>query len=427
MDEGTAVKHREALLRAVDRVTASSVLRTSVSLCKLLRYLAQQSIDQPDAPHKEYQIATEVFSRPPDFDSRLDSVVRVQTGRLRAKLAEYYAGPGAEDDLILCIPKGAYSLSSHHRGRPLANFSEAIPPKAAADSREVTSATTRSPRSANNVMIALAFLAGVLVSSAALTYFNHRRQTMAAPLRSHVPSAPAALQVFWSPFLRGPREPTVVFSNAAFIGKPETGMRYFDPSRDSRDQIEQHYTGIGELMGLFRLERLFQQFGQQFRIKRAGSFRLDDASDNNLIFIGSPVEDLPLRHMPETREFVFRWLYKSPDRHELAIVNLHPGPGETSVYFSTPKPHPMELDHAVIALMRGLDPARWTLICEGVSTVGTQAAVHFACDRDCVEVLLKRLKVATGSDLEPFEALLEVRVADDVPLQTQLLAVRKTE
>ena len=53
-----------------------------------------------------YQIATELFGRPSDFDPRLDSTVRVQTGRLRSKLAEYYAGPGDRD------PKGLGVIES---------------------------------------------------------------------------------------------------------------------------------------------------------------------------------------------------------------------------------------------------------------------------------------------------------------------------
>ena len=87
----------------------------SESLCKLLKYLGEHSLDSPGMSLKEYQIATEVFGRPADFDSRVDSTVRVQTGRLRSKLAEYYAGEGAPDRLVIEIPKGAYSLTYHIR------------------------------------------------------------------------------------------------------------------------------------------------------------------------------------------------------------------------------------------------------------------------------------------------------------------------
>ncbi len=85
---------RDKLNHQIQKLVGSETLKGSDSLCRLLRYLADQSFEHPGGSIKEYQIATEVFGRASDFDPRLDSTVRVQTGRLRSKLAEYYAGPG---------------------------------------------------------------------------------------------------------------------------------------------------------------------------------------------------------------------------------------------------------------------------------------------------------------------------------------------
>ena len=106
---------RAAINAEVDRLTQSSVLHGSEALCRLLRYLAGQALAHPGVPVKEYQLATEVFGRPADFDPRMDSTVRVQTGRLRSKLAEYYPSAGADDPIVLEIPKGSYSLVFHYR------------------------------------------------------------------------------------------------------------------------------------------------------------------------------------------------------------------------------------------------------------------------------------------------------------------------
>src|ERR1700691_97884 len=112
---GVSPALREPLISEVGRIVNSEVLRGSESLCQLLGYLASHSVGEQGSSVKEYQIATEVFGRPADFDPRLDSTVRVQTSRLRAKLAEYYAGPGAQDDVIVEIPRGAYSVTVHAR------------------------------------------------------------------------------------------------------------------------------------------------------------------------------------------------------------------------------------------------------------------------------------------------------------------------
>src|SRR5712664_1737014 len=109
------VPQREQYLAQVDRLLNSHVLHGSESLCKLLRYLAEHALDHPGSPLKEYQIATEVFGRPPNFDPQSDSTIRVQAGRLRLKIAEYYASEGAEDPIQVEVPKGTYVLSFHRR------------------------------------------------------------------------------------------------------------------------------------------------------------------------------------------------------------------------------------------------------------------------------------------------------------------------
>src|SRR5437660_6481866 len=111
------VTERAQNLAQIEKLLGSHTLHGSESLCKLLRYLASHSLDHPGLSPKEYQIATEVFGRQKDFDPHLDSMVRVQAGRLRAKLAEYYASEGVDDHLVLEMPKGSYALAFHHRTR----------------------------------------------------------------------------------------------------------------------------------------------------------------------------------------------------------------------------------------------------------------------------------------------------------------------
>src|SRR5258708_24335636 len=114
-NEAPVVSEREQYLLQIEKLVNSHVLHGSESLCKLLRYLAKHALDHPGQPIKEYQIATEVFARSGDFDPQVDSMVRVQAGRLRAKLSEYYNSDGAEDAVVVELPKGTYILSLHHR------------------------------------------------------------------------------------------------------------------------------------------------------------------------------------------------------------------------------------------------------------------------------------------------------------------------
>ncbi len=218
--------------------------------------------------------------------------------------------------------------------------------------------------------------------------------------------------------------PWVIFSNAAFVGRPETGMRYRDPSRDSRDLILDHYTGVGEVLAVHELDRVFNQFNHPIEVKRGSLFTLDDAKKNDLIFVGSPAENLTLLDLPGSQEFVFRRLASTPHKGDLGIVNVHPEPGQPAVFYPSESTEPLTEDYAIIALGHGLNPDRSVLILAGTTTIGTQAAVEYVCAKDSLEELLGKLGIQPGSELKPFEALLRVKVTRGVPVETQLVAVR---
>ncbi|MDR3754249.1 MAG: helix-turn-helix domain-containing protein [Terracidiphilus sp.] len=421
-------------LAQVDRIVKSNLLYSSETLCKLLEYLAQHTLNTPDDHLKEYRIATEILGRCPDFDPRYDASVRVQIGRLRTKLAEYYGSTGAGDPILVDIPKGRYTLSFERRSvdqKPEAQQTEFFPaPESPVETGMPAAPTTRlvkphGRRSWRLVMLVLVACALLLGSRLLVRFFVHK-WTVRAPATQSAADIPAAFSVFWGPFLSSPEEPFVIFSNAAFVGDAESGLRYFDPARDSHDRVTYHYTGVGEVMDVVELDRLFHSFGRQFRIKPGGLFTLDDARNNNLIFVGSPTENTTLREIPNSHEFVFRHV---PDGHGLwnqEIVDLHPQPGEASTYVPTPRSRPLDVDYAIISFSQGLDRTRWTLILAGTSTIGTQAAVDYVCNRNSLEQLLRSLNVKSESDLQPFEALLRVKVADDVPIESQLILLRRT-
>src|SRR5689334_24856830 len=100
------MSERDQFLIQVDRLCGSDVLHGSESLCRLLRYLAQKEIENPGTHVKEYQIATEVYGRPADFNPQVDSTIRVQAARLRSKVNDYYSSHGSDDAVIVELPRG---------------------------------------------------------------------------------------------------------------------------------------------------------------------------------------------------------------------------------------------------------------------------------------------------------------------------------
>jgi hypothetical protein len=403
----------------IEKLLSSHALHGSESLCKLLRYLADQALEHPGASPKEYQIATEVFGRPNDFDPHLDSTVRVQAGRLRAKLAEYYASEGAEDQILVDFPRGTYALAFHERSQGVgrnhgAAFHESPP--------EAFSAG-QTPRNWFAVVILLSVVLSAVVAVATDRLLT--RRTAEARTATDYADTPTVLRIFWKGFLTAPQEPWVIFSNAAFVGRPDSGMRYYNSARDGPAHILDHYTGVGEVLAVHALDNVFVKLHQQIRVKRGSLFSLDDAKNNDLIFIGSPSENLTLLEIPSTKEFVFRQISSGPRAGNVEIVNVHPESGEPKFYLATPSDETLTEDYSVVALVKGLNPSRSELILAGTTTIGTQAAVEYVCQPDSLEQLLLRLSVSNSGELKPFEAVIRVKVTRGVPVGTELVALRK--
>ncbi len=84
-------------------------------------------------------------------------------------------------------------------------------------------------------------------------------------------------------------------------------------------------------------------------------------------------------------------------------------------------------DYSVIALVRGLNPAKSVLILAGTTTIGTQAAVEYVCQQNSLEELLRRLPVDDTGELKPFEAVLRVKVTRGVPVESEIVALRSAK
>jgi len=231
--------------------------------------------------------------------------------------------------------------------------------------------------------------------------------------------------LFWQPFTSGPEEPWVVFSNASFVGRPETGLRYFDPARDPKASVWDHYTGVGEVLAVHSLDEAFGLLHRGLRVKRGSLFTLDDVQNNNLIFVGSPSENLTLMDIPGTKQFVFQRLTSGPRKGDLAIVNLRPESGESKEFLASPSSMPLTEDYAVIGLLPGLGPSSSIMILAGTTTFGTQGAVDYVCRENSVAELLQRLSVSKAGELKQFESVLHVKVTRGVPVQMELVALRR--
>jgi TolB-like protein len=96
----------EAVQQQLHRILSSAMFTRNQRLSHFLRFVVERHLAGEDSALKESLIAVEVFGRRPDYDPKIDAIVRTEAIRLRARLSKYYAANGNE--LFIELPKGGY-------------------------------------------------------------------------------------------------------------------------------------------------------------------------------------------------------------------------------------------------------------------------------------------------------------------------------
>lgn len=178
----SAAERERDVRSALERVLASADFVASPRLAAFLRFVVEATLDGRAEEIKGYTIAVEALGRPASFDPQADPIVRVEATRLRRALERYYTTQGADDPLVIDIPKGGYvprflpgadAAAPAGEDAPEAGEPEAIPSPPSAPLRPhatdpVSGAVPAPPGSRPLWRVAAAVLAVCLVVGAAL-------------------------------------------------------------------------------------------------------------------------------------------------------------------------------------------------------------------------------------------------------------------
>jgi hypothetical protein len=457
---------REQKLEHLEKVLSSRTLQNSESLKAFLRFVVEKAVDDQEAYLKEYTIATEVFGRDSDYDPRIDSVVRVQAGRLRTKLQEYYAGEGKADEVIIDLPKGHY--------HPVFNFARApeapaavhttLQPAAeeaagsnghahaAAHTSETPAAPaaagpSRSERRLRMVLVGLVFL---LCFALLALYFRNRelqqRQTAAVTTS---PFDAEEFRTVWGLFISDPEPPLLILSNPAvyrFVNRadpaaatahalsltPEqvrvtTGTPDFRAQQLPIDETQPQlllsvgmYTGMGEAIGLYRLSTLFRSANRDILLRQSRHANAADLKYRNVILLGSVYVNEWSRKLPIAESFNYT--------NAATIENRLPLAGEEKEYRPQFDERTGELrtDYALITVKPNVSGDHAVMTLAGLYSEGTEAAAEFITTKNHLAVLTQKLKEAGGQNTPPkyYQALLKVGVENGTPTTITLIALR---
>ena len=149
----------------LEKILSSSGFARSERLSAFLRFVIEQELSGRGDQIKESIVGVEVFGRRPDYDVRQDSVVRTEAGKLRARLAKYYAAEGAADPLVIELPKGGYAPAFRQQEKAVE-----------------TTAPPEPPAAARGRIWLVAALAGVVVSLATAGWWRSHYKDMPIPI-----------------------------------------------------------------------------------------------------------------------------------------------------------------------------------------------------------------------------------------------------
>ena len=103
-----AAPDADAVRGALRRVLASPDFRASKRSRDVLQWVVEETLAGRGERIKAFTIAVDVLGRDAGFDAQNDPAVRLEAGRLRRALDEYYRAAGRDDPVEIAIPKGGY-------------------------------------------------------------------------------------------------------------------------------------------------------------------------------------------------------------------------------------------------------------------------------------------------------------------------------
>ena len=121
--EDTGIVADRDIRAQLDRILRSRAFRNSQRLQRFLKFAVECALEGTLDRLKESLLGRLVFDRGSKYDPRTDSIVRVESQRLRKKLREYYEVEGRADPVSIVfkagsyVPTFAYLTSVFDRGR----------------------------------------------------------------------------------------------------------------------------------------------------------------------------------------------------------------------------------------------------------------------------------------------------------------------
>jgi len=410
----------------IDRILNSTTLRSSDGMRRLLKFLADKALNGEADQLKEYTIGLDAFGKSSTYDPQQDSHVRIQVGRLRQKLAEYYESEGKNDPIVVKLPKGGFKLFWQPRVPTQNPFTSVI-------STIKRFALFRLRRQTTALIIVGTL--GLVAAGWAISLAAQLRKAQGQS-SSFSASWTPELEELWAPFLATDRPLLVSVSSPLFVTVP--GVGYFrDNSVNRKEDVlqsttiatlqkalkvqevrpENYWTPAGEVGVIFTLGKLLAARKPNMEIVKSTELSWQQLSENNILFIGHAMFfNEQLRSMPVKQELTMdaEGIHNAiPRVGEPAIFvdELTPG-GQSGVCYVLISHIPGPLGNGDIDSFMGRVSA------------GRIAAVQAFTGAANARMVVGKMRSASGKLPRYFQIVLRVRIQGGLPMETSYVLHR---
>jgi hypothetical protein len=426
----------EPIQQQIERIVHSEQFRSSEVLRRLLIFLSEKAIAGEADNLKEYVVAIDGLGKSSTYDPQHNSAVRIQMGRLRQRLAEYYRSEGKNDPMIVDLPKGRFRLTFEERSNsPIFGQESSLPPALSVPITKVIDSVPDRPTKRSLLQsVAVTMAVVLLVGLGYLLGHSTAPQQNAANRNQD-------LQTLWAPFLSRKLPLILSIEDPLFAEiRSNPGVYVRDRSMNewsdvvssaalhkltgALNQSEMHpsryYTAFGEAEASFLLGGLLKTPESALSIVRTSQLSWQQLADNNVIFVG--VQNLffnQLRNMPIAPQLV-------PELN--GVRDEHPGNGQPAFYADeyTTAPSEQGTIYALVTHLPGPNGKNDIESFTSNRSAGYVGAVQSFTDPQFAHMLAIKLKEETGGKIPRFyQVLFRVRYRDGVPTETKLVLGRE--
>jgi hypothetical protein len=392
----------------IDRLIQSKTFQTSEAHRRLLQYLAERTLAGDADRLKEYTVGLEAFGKPPSYDPKHDSIVRLQMGRLRQKLAVYYQTEANGDPVRVSLPKGGFKLvfeTNGESGKP-----------------DGLGLGERKKKLILSVALAVSALWAGATTVAAVRASHQAR----AVTESWSPE----LETLWQPYLESKRPLLVSLGTPLFVRFPEFGF-FRDPKVNDWNELDKsdrfrgvhkalgnkeimpsyNFTGAGEASAAFLLARLLATRKHDLQLTRSSILSWQQIADQDVIFLGPPKFNLQLQETAMTQDILIEpggIRNRKPRNGEPEFLEDHLVAGKTSEGET----------HALITWTAGPSGTGEFLMIAGNASADTFAAAEWLTQPRRARELVSRLRNGRGETPRHFQVVIKVAFKQGIPVQS---------